>query len=142
MTEDDFWKTILFGASAAQPSGYAWGDTLSKKETEVYRELVSEGYDEKMLYDTLVGYGGSTNAERTLSLLANRNDFTDAEIDVIAEMVGLNYSGSLERYAEKESKRYLRDKERELESGKIQQERFDAIANLFDEYFRLLGMDN
>lgn len=142
VTEDDFWKTILFGASAAQPSGYAWGDTLSKKETEVYRELVSEGYDEKMLYDTLVGYGGSTNAERALSLLANRNDFTDAEIDLIAEMVGLNYSGSLERYAEKESKRYLRDKERELESGKIQQERFDAIANLFDEYFRLLGMDN
>lgn len=141
VTEDDFWKTVLFGASAAQPSDYEWGDTLSKKETEVYKELVSEGYDEQMLYDTLVGYGGSTNAERALSLLANRNDFTDEEIDVIAEMVGLNYNGSLERYAEKETKKYLRDKERELESGEITQERFDEIENLFDEYFRLLGMN-
>ena len=61
---------------------------------------------------------------------------------MIAEAVGLNYKGSLEQYAEKEANKYLKKKQKELDEGDISQERYDEIENVFDEYFRLLGMDN
>lgn len=142
ITNDEFWRSAVFGPSAVAPDGYEWGDSLSKKDTEVYQELVDEGYDQADLYDILLNYGGSSNAEKALSLLANRNDFSDEELDVIAEAVGLNYKGSLEQYAEKEANKYLKKKQKELDEGDISQERYDEIENVFDEYFRLLGMDN
>lgn len=142
ISEDDFWRSAVFGPSAVAPDDYEWGTALSKKDTAVYQELVEDGFDQSDLYDTLLNYGGSTNAERALSLLANRNDFSDDELDVIAEAVGLNYKGSLEQYAEKEANKYLKKKQKELETGDISQESYDEIENVFDEYFRLLGMDN
>lgn len=142
ISEDDFWKSVVFGPSAVTPDDYEWGTALSTKDTAVYQELVEEGYDQADLYDTLFNYGGASNAEKALSLLANRNDFSDDELDVIAEAVGLNYKGSLEQYAEKEANKYLTKKQKELEAGDISQESYDEIESVFDEYFRLLGMDN
>lgn len=143
ITEDDFWRSVVFGPSAVAAEGYEWGTTLSKKDTEIYQELVEEGYDQADLYDTLLNYGGASNAEKALSLLANRNDFNNDELDVIAEAVGLNYSGSLERYAEKEANQYLKKKQKELDAGEITQEKYDEIEDRFDEYWRIIvGMDN
>ena len=134
-----FWKTVFFGPSAAAPEGYEWSNRLSEKETEIYKELSSEGYDQADLYDILLNLDSDSSAEKAMSLLVHRNDFTDDQIDVIAEMVGLNYSGSLEGYAERAANKRLRDKENKLEAGDLTQEKFDEIQETFDEYFRLLG---
>ena len=125
--EDDFWKTLLFGPSAAAPHGYDWTDALTKTETAAYEALVDQGYDPYDLYDTLLGYGGSTNAEKALSLLENRGEWDDGELNMIAELLGLDAANDLERYAARETERYLSEKRKALAKGKITQQEYDRI---------------
>lgn len=125
--EDDFWKTLLFGPSAAAPQGYDWTDALTKTETAAYEALVDQGYDPYDLYDTLLGYGGSTNAEKALSLLENRGEWDDGELNMIAELLGLDAGNDLERYAARETERYLSEKRKALAKGQITQQEYDRI---------------
>lgn len=125
--EDDFWKTLLFGPSAAAPQGYDWTDALTKTETAAYETLVEQGYDPQDLYDTLLGYGGSTNAEKALSLLENRGEWDDGELNMIAELLGLDAGNDLERYAARETERYLSEKRKALAKGQITQQEYDRI---------------
>lgn len=125
--EDDFWKTLLFGPSAAAPQGYDWTDALTKTETAAYEALVDQGYDPYDLYDTLLGYGGSTNAEKALSLLENRGAWDDGELNMIAELLGLDAGNDLERYAARETERYLSEKRKALAKGQITQQEYDRI---------------
>lgn len=142
--QKDYLKSALFGPSAAAPRGYEWGDTLSAKETEAYETLTDQGLDGSDLYDTLVNMNTVTGSksEKALSLLANRNDFDDEEVNMIAAALGIEYKGSLESYAEKSAEKYLKDKRKDLKDGEITQEKYDEIESVFDEYFRLLGMAN
>ena len=142
--QKDYLKSALFGPSAAAPRGYEWGDTLSAKETEAYEALTDQGLDGSDLYDTLVNMNTVTGSksEKALSLLANRNDFDDEEVDMIAAALGIEYKGSLESYAEKSAEKYLKDKRKDLKDGEITKEKYDEIESVFDEYFRLLGMAN
>lgn len=125
--EEDFWKTLLFGPSAAAPQGYDWTDALTKTETAAYEALVDQGYDPYDLYDTLLGYGGSTNAEKALSLLENRGEWDDGELNMIAELLGLDAGNDLERYAARETERYLSEKRKALAKGQITQQEYDRI---------------
>ena len=125
--EDDFWKTLLFGPSAAAPQGYDWTDALTKTETAAYETLVEQGYDPQDLYDTLLGYGGGTNAEKALSLLENRGAWDDGELNMIAELLGLDAGNDLERYAARETERYLSEKRKALAKGQITQQEYDRI---------------
>ena len=125
--EEDFWKTLLFGPSAAAPQGYDWTDALTKTETAAYETLVEQGYDPYDLYDTLLGYGGSTNAEKALSLLENRGEWDDGELNMIAELLGLDAGNDLERYAARETERYLSEKRKALAKGQITQQEYDRI---------------
>lgn len=125
--EDDFWKTLLFGPSAAAPQGYDWTDALTKTETAAYETLVEQGYDPQDLYDTLLGYGGGTNAEKALSLLENRGEWDDGELNMIAELLGLDAGNDLERYAARETERYLSEKRKALAKGQITQQEYDRI---------------
>lgn len=125
--EEDFWKTLLFGPSAAAPQGYDWTDALTKTETAAYETLVDQGYDPYDLYDTLLGYGGSTNAEKALSLLENRGEWDDGELNMIAELLGLDAGNDLERYAARETERYLSEKRKALAKGQITQQEYDRI---------------
>ena len=140
----DWFTSALFGPSAAAPKGYEWGDTLSAKETEAYETLTDQGLDGSDLYDTLVNMNTVTGSksEKALSLLANRNDFDDEEVNMIAAALGIEYKGSLESYAEKSAEKYLKDKRNDVKEGEITQEKYDEIESVFDEYFRLLGMAN
>ena len=131
--EDDFWKTLLFGPSAAAPQGYDWTDALTKTETAAYETLVEQGYDPQDLYDTLLGYGGGTNAEKALSLLENRGAWDDGELNMIAELLGLDAGNDLERYAARETERYLSEKRKALAKGQITQQEYDRIERRLDE---------
>lgn len=133
--QDEFWKTLLFGPSAAAPQGYDWTDALTKTETAAYDTLVEQGYDPQDLYDTLLGYGGRTNAEKALSLLANRGEWDDGELNMIAELLGLDAGGSLEQYARRETDRYLANKREELAKGTLTQQDYDAIEHRLNGYW-------
>ena len=143
VTGEDMIRAVLFGSSAVAPKGYDWGDTLSKKESDTYRELTAQGFDSEDLYDMLVNYGGETNsnAEKALTLLEHQGDFTDQQVDIVAAMLGLDYEGSLEDYAKKQTKQYLKAKKKDLKDGEITEEEYEETENIFDEYFRLLGIN-
>ncbi len=210
VTQDDYWKTILFGPSAAAPEGYDYEtDTLTAKETETYQQLVDEGYDpdeayeilndegpdkeskqEKFrrlsadydplmvidmlvgggalsetrekaydeltekgydpqeMFDLLLGYDGSTNATKALSILTadsdkdGRADFRGKDVDVIAAVMGLSYDpetdGSLRSWAREESDTYTQKRAGRTDLSETEKENMAAIDAYWDT---LMGMN-
>ena len=101
--EDDFWKTLLFGPSAAAPQGYDWTDALTKTETAAYEALVDQGYDPQDLYDTLLGlWRRHERRKGAVRCWENRGAWDDGELNMIAELLGLDAGNDLERYAARE----------------------------------------
>lgn len=115
-------------------------------DKEQRQEAKAAGLDVGELERVMSGYERGTNADKALSLLAMSEktgaDYSEKEFDLIAEIVGLNYSsaknGPLDKWAEKEQKRYLKGKQSELKDGEITQEEYDEIEDRFDEYWRII----
>lgn len=129
--------------NAISPGAIPKYHTLDKEQRQ---EAKAAGLDVGELERVMSGYERGTNADKALSLLAMSEktgaDYSEEEFDLIAEIVGLNYSsaknGSLDKWAEKEQKRYLKGKQSELKDGEITQEEYDEIEDRFDEYWRII----
>lgn len=144
ITEEDFWKTVLFGTSAAQPEGYDWQkDILSESKTESYQKMVDEGMDEDTVYDIMLSYKGSNKPQKALSVAQYAEDLTDDEFDLMMEVLEIDYKGKRDNYVEwavKNGEKSLEQSRKKAEKGDLKQETLQDYEALFDEYFRQLGM--
>ena len=130
-------------ANTISPGAIPKYHSLDKEQRQ---EAKAAGLDVGELERVMSGYERGTNADKALSLLAMSEktgaDYSEEEFDLIAEIVGLNYSssknGPLDKWAEKEQKRYLKGKQSELKDGEITQEEYDEIEDRFDEYWRII----
>lgn len=145
ITEEQFWQTAIFGPSAAAPGGYDWSSApLTPAKTEAYETLVDEGLDPMDVWYFMAGYNPSTNATEALSILtadADRDgqpDFDAQTMEMIAAVMGLDYNprrdGSLERWAKKESDRYLSEKKRKSELSESERKNMGDI----EEFWQIL----
>lgn len=96
ITEKDFWRTILFGPSAAQPQGFDYEtDTLSQSKTDAYERLIDEGFDPYEAYYMLQGYNSANNATKALSILTAdsgglvRDGAGGVALNIIDSMMGV-----------------------------------------------------
>lgn len=148
ITEDDYWRTLLFGTSAAAPKNYEWGQAvLSEGKTEKYAGLVDMGIDEDDAYNFLIGYDagtGVTNAQKGMQIL--ESGFAEDDFDMVAEIMGLSYDPekheSLKDWTIEQAENYIADKNKELEKGKITQEKYDSSSvNLLEDYLAMMMED-
>jgi len=146
-------QTLAFGTSAAQPEDYDWqSGTLSEKETAAYEAAVEAGADEFDVYEALVNFNAGTNAEKGLSLAAGTQDMTKEQQDIIAAMLELNYNpekdGTLAEWGAEQAENYLSQREKRINDEELSEEErekaqreYDEKFDIFEEYFRLLGMN-
>lgn len=94
ISDEDYFKIILFGPSAAAPEGYDWQkDTLSETRTGAYREMVEEGLEPFAAYDFLRNMQTDSKAAKLGSIATfdgdgdGTPDFDNGEMNLIAEIL-------------------------------------------------------
>lgn len=127
------------------------GSVLTKKTKNWDKAdvLIEQGISKKQARGLMKNYDSSTNGTKALSILTydgnkdGKPDFDKQQQDMIAEILGISYSpekdGSLEEYARKSVDSYLKKKEKELDKGKITEEKYEEYKDFYDYYFELLG---
>ena len=90
-------------------------------------------------------YDSATNASKAYSILSydadndGKADFSDDEVDMIAELLGLSYDsskdGSLKKWAKKQQDSYLKRKSNELKKGQITQAEYDELEAKYDDFY-------
>lgn len=156
VTEPDFWRTFVFGPSAAEPYGYDYlTDTLSESKTGAYEQLVKDGMDPYKAYYMLQNYDASSNATKALSILTADNsgghigfidkimgvkskpdgkpDFSPKEAAYIASVMGMKYdpkkNGSFTAYAKAAADDYI-EKAQKDGVTKDEQKTIDSIKRM------------
>ena len=144
IADEDFWKVAVFGTSAAQPDDYNWQtDTLSESETSAYHAMVDEGMDQRTVYDIMLSYGGSNKAQKALSVAQYVDNLTEDEFDLMMEVLDIDYSRSKNKYVDwavKNGKKSLEESRKKNAKGDLKDETLAKYEDLYEEYFRLLGM--
>jgi len=141
----DIIQALVFGPSAAAPGGYDWSNApLTPAKTKAYETLVDEGLDPMDVWYFMAGYNPNTNATEALSILTTdadkdgQPDFDAQTMEMIAAVMGLDYNprrdGSLERWAKKESDRYLNEKRKKPELTEDERKNVEAI----EEFWQIL----
>ena len=150
VTKKDAARVALFGPSAAAPRNYDWGDTLSKDETEQYRQMVDGGMEEETVFDIMLAYGdGSNKAQRALAVATVAEDLPKKEFDLMMEVLGIKPKDekgnaiTQDKYVDwaveqgKESLEQSRDK---YEEGDLTEKTMKKYEEFFEEYFKILGI--
>ncbi len=143
-------RGALFGPSAMQPQGYDYEtDALTEKKTGAFRELTSPTYgmDPETAYGILGSYGGSTNAEKSLSLAAgiieSGAEDPDGTFDLLSSVLGYQHGEKRGRtgmrsYAEKDYRDRLAALEKDVADGKKTQEQADAEIEKLDPLLEII----
>ena len=150
ITKKDAARVALFGPSAAAPRNYDWSDTLSKDETEQYRQMVDGGMEEETAFDIMLAYGdGSNKAQRALAVATVAGDLPEKEFDLMMEVLGIKPKDekgnaiTQDKYVDwaveqgKESLEQSRDK---YEEGDLSEKTMKKYEEFFEEYFKILGI--
>lgn len=89
----------------------------------------------------------SSNAEKGVYLGAAMErvggTYSPKQVDALAAALGISYSsdkGSLESWTRAAAQKYLSDKEKEMNKGKITEEQYEAIEKRYGEHGDLLSM--
>ena len=135
-------STAEFVVNAVNPGAIRRYEVLDKEQRKQLRE---SGLDRRDFYGMMAGYDKTTNAAKAYSILTydgdgdGKADFSDGEMNIIAELLGLSYDsskdGSLARWAKGESDSYMKRKKTDLKNGKITQEEYDAIKQKYDDFY-------
>lgn len=150
ITKKDAARAALFGPSSVAPRNYDWSDTLSKDETEQYRQMVDGGMEAETVFDIMLAYGdGSNKAQRALTLATVAEDLPEKEFDLMMEVLGIKPKDekgnaiTKDKYVDwaveqgKESLEQSRDK---YEEGDLTEKTMKKYEEFFEEYFKILGI--
>ena len=121
--KDQFWKTAIFGPSAAAPDGYDWQkDTLSAARTEKYGEMIKQGIDPQTAYGFLKSMDKSGTKAGAMVDIATydgdgdgKPDFERENVKFMLTMMGYKPpSGTdIRQQAKKEAAAYISEKRKE-----------------------------
>ena len=141
ITEDEYWKTLLFGTSAAMPEDYDWSEYVTGSRLETYNEMVDNGIDPDTAFDIMSGYGSNTIADKAIAIANNDDDLSDEEVDIIAEIMGLKPSGDFDEWAVGQVEKRMADLDKQLEKEKIEQKEYDKQMSAYEIFIEMMMED-
>lgn len=148
ISDEDYWKVLLFGPSAAAPEGFDYQkDTLSDARTRNFKELVGKGVDPDDAYGFLREMNGKTKPDKLVSIITydgDKDGFPDFDPDtqnMIAAMLGIKVDENkpLDEQAKKAADDYLKGKETDYKKDRISEDELEKAQADHDFWLTVLG---